>query len=379
MVKVLFPVVSFDYGGVITVNRQYSRILKKIGYQTILMGFEGSIPLKELSNDFSQVITLKTERSRNIIAKVIAVLKYRSELKKIISSSKKNELIFHISINEPFLIIMSIISAWKYKKISAVYGFYFLEKISQGARWYQIVLNWFLQYVQLIMATKITVLTQYSVKMIRNHFPLVDGAKMVMIPATLPRLPTISKSSLTHKPLSIFNYGRAEERKNIVSLLHAIAIINKLKIRAELIIAGTVKYYKYTNILDTYEQLNLFNSVNFLHSVNKKQVDYLFDQADVFVMPSKDLETFGITMLTSLSKGIPVIGTPIGSIYDVLSLVDDRLLCEDVTPNAIYKKILWYFNLTQSERKKLSIKSRLVVKKYYLDKHYIKTILNLYE
>ncbi len=373
MKTVIFPINSFEYGGVLSLNRQYSRILKKQGYQTIIIGLRGPLQGNAFESDFSQVITVSNVGT----FKLFHILRYRAALKKLIVSN--HETYLHFSTNEPFLVAMSISSLWKCTKISAVYGFYFLEKISQSAKWYRVVLDWCLQWLQLVVAKKITVLTPYSEKMIKNHFPKINNKKIITIPASLTKLPSMTKSSLHHKKLSIFNYGRAEERKNIDSLLIAFAKLRKKYPNAILTIASTVKYYKYTNLLDVYEQHNLFDSVRLLHSVNDQQVEYLFDQSDVFVMPSKELETFGVTMLTALSKGVPVIGTPVGSIFDVLSLVDKRLLCDDASPNAIYKSLLWYAKLSVKERKSLGNKSRLAVKKYFVDNKYEKLICELYD
>ncbi len=60
-----------------------------------------------------------------------------------------------------------------------------------------------------------------------------------------------------------------------------------------------------------------------------------YRQADFFVMPTKELEGFGLSTIEAFACGTPVIGTPVGANQGIIGGIDERLLSAEVTPEAL--------------------------------------------
>ena len=63
--------------------------------------------------------------------------------------------------------------------------------------------------------------------------------------------------------------------------------------------------------------------------------------ADAVVLPTEELEGFGILILESLAANKPIIGTPVGAIPETLVKVDERLLTRGTDPDSLAEKLRW--------------------------------------
>jgi glycosyltransferase involved in cell wall biosynthesis len=80
--------------------------------------------------------------------------------------------------------------------------------------------------------------------------------------------------------------------------------------------------------------------VRLLGRVGEDDVPDLYAAADIFVLPSRDLEGFGLVTLEALASGTPVIATPIGANPEVLSGLDPDLLPAGTGPEAIAERLV---------------------------------------
>lgn len=78
----------------------------------------------------------------------------------------------------------------------------------------------------------------------------------------------------------------------------------------------------------------LGDAVRFVGFVDGEDLARLYRAADV-VLCTSEFENWSVSILEALASGTPVVGTPRGSIPDLLGLVDRRLVASDVTPEAI--------------------------------------------
>ncbi|MFB6356659.1 MAG: glycosyltransferase family 4 protein [bacterium] len=60
--------------------------------------------------------------------------------------------------------------------------------------------------------------------------------------------------------------------------------------------------------------------------VSEEQLPYYYQSADLFVMPTQELEGFGLVILEALSSGVPVLATDVGGIPEILKPLDPNLL-----------------------------------------------------
>jgi glycosyltransferase involved in cell wall biosynthesis len=66
--------------------------------------------------------------------------------------------------------------------------------------------------------------------------------------------------------------------------------------------------------------------VRFPGSVPDEALPDYYRAADLFVLPSRGLEAFGLVTLEALASGLPVVGTDVGGTGEILRPLDPRLV-----------------------------------------------------
>lgn len=106
--------------------------------------------------------------------------------------------------------------------------------------------------------------------------------------------------------------GRVETNKGIYNLINAVLNLKNKIPDIQLIIAGTGN--EYTPILQRIEAENLGNTISAVGFVAYKNIGNYYDSANILVVPSLDMEQFGLIGIEGLASGIAVIGSDIGGI-----------------------------------------------------------------
>ena len=88
-------------------------------------------------------------------------------------------------------------------------------------------------------------------------------------------------------------------------------------------------------------ELGIADRVTFIGFVPDPVLPDLYRACDLFVLPTAAEENFGLIILEAAACGCPVIGTPVGSIPEVLGDLSPAFLCDAATPEAIAEKIQW--------------------------------------
>ncbi|MDP8223475.1 MAG: glycosyltransferase family 4 protein [Candidatus Lernaella stagnicola] len=86
-------------------------------------------------------------------------------------------------------------------------------------------------------------------------------------------------------------------------------------------------------------QRGIADRVRFLGFVPDEDLPRLYRAADLFVVPTRAEENFGLIVLEAAACGTPVAATPAGSLPEVLAVADDRYLAGDVTAAALSEVI----------------------------------------
>ncbi|HTX12194.1 MAG TPA: glycosyltransferase family 4 protein [Solirubrobacteraceae bacterium] len=86
--------------------------------------------------------------------------------------------------------------------------------------------------------------------------------------------------------------------------------------------------------------LGLAASVLLLGRVSEDDLLAWYRRADLFVLPTQELEGFGISTIEALSCGTPAVGTPVGGTPEILAEVDSRLLAASRSPRDLATAIV---------------------------------------
>jgi len=108
-------------------------------------------------------------------------------------------------------------------------------------------------------------------------------------------------------------------------------------------------------------EFDLETWIKLVGSIEDDLLPYYYQAADIFILPTKCLEGFGLATVEALSCGRPVLGTPVGATPEILKPLDEDLLFESIDPKAMSEKIITYINKPKRELDELGIKCRQYV------------------
>jgi glycosyltransferase involved in cell wall biosynthesis len=122
----------------------------------------------------------------------------------------------------------------------------------------------------------------------------------------------------------LFTARRLVPRTGVRELVKAMPAIREQLPRAHLAVAGDGPLR--ADIEVDISELGLHESVRLLGRVSEQDLVAWYRSASLFVMPTQELEGFGISTIEALACGTPAVGTSVGAIPEVLAPIDSRLL-----------------------------------------------------
>jgi glycosyltransferase involved in cell wall biosynthesis len=117
------------------------------------------------------------------------------------------------------------------------------------------------------------------------------------------------------------------------NLLRAVALLHTQGRRVFLVVGG--KGPLAASLAALSADLSIADYVRFAGFIPEADLPAYYQAADLFVLPTLDLEGFGLITLEALACGTPVVGTPVGSTAELLGDFDARWLATGTDPRAI--------------------------------------------
>jgi glycosyltransferase involved in cell wall biosynthesis/SAM-dependent methyltransferase len=124
-----------------------------------------------------------------------------------------------------------------------------------------------------------------------------------------------------------------EARMGLDTLIHAQAGLVRATPDARLLIGGAGSHR--AALERQVGELGLDKHVTFLGFVPDADLPRYYQAADVFVLPTRELEGFGLVTAEALACGTPVLGTPVGATPELLETLDPGLVFQDATAGAM--------------------------------------------
>jgi N-acetyl-alpha-D-glucosaminyl L-malate synthase BshA len=136
--------------------------------------------------------------------------------------------------------------------------------------------------------------------------------------------------------------GRLIDVKGVDYLIRAFPSVLEKQSNARLLIVGSGP--RKADLVSASERLGLQDEVIFQDAVSQEELVRYYSMADVFVLPSVttdegETEGLGVVLLEAMACGVPVIGSAIGGIPDIIKDGETGLLVQQKDPGDLAEKI----------------------------------------
>jgi glycosyltransferase involved in cell wall biosynthesis len=167
---------------------------------------------------------------------------------------------------------------------------------------------------------------------------------------------------------------RAHHYKGLATLFQAVGGLSREDVRLLVVGEGELR--------ETYrlqaEKMGIGRQTIFAGSVSDSDLPAYYRSADIFILPSHVLESFGMVLVEAMACGIPVIATNLPGVRSVVSDGEDGFLIPPMRADSLAEKIL--FMLDHSEiRKEMGIRGRKKAETKYAWRRIAPRLLRMYE
>lgn len=137
-------------------------------------------------------------------------------------------------------------------------------------------------------------------------------------PAALKRA-VRAQLNLPEDRIILFTVRNMRRRMGLSNLIGAVAELKDEMHDLFLVIAGKGELENDLKALA--DRLNLNGKILFPGFVPEENLPFYYQASDIFVLPTEQLEGFGLVTLEALSSGLPVLGTPVGATPEILARI----------------------------------------------------------
>lgn len=220
-------------------------------------------------------------------------------------------------------------------------------------------------------AKKVIVPTE-SVKMDLIEIYKADAEKIVVVPHGVSPLPSVTavqvknfykKHGLSQKEPLFFFIGRLESKKNLLTLVEAWSIVQKMYSKGRLMLAG-MNGHGFEEIAARIEKEGLSESILTPGYISEVEASCLFHSATCFIFPSRE-EGFGLPVLQAFEAGCLVIASDIPPLREVAG--DAALFADPGYPKDFAEQMMRILE-DDKLRADLALKAAAQLKKFSWEK-----------
>ena len=195
-------------------------------------------------------------------------------------------------------------------------------------------------------SNRIIVLSEYTKDKLESTYGL-PSAKIRVIPGGVDLnrfIPHDDKQNLRNRlgipkgHFTLLTIRNLEHRMGLESLILAFKKVVENKTDTLLIMGGEGPLAPELKSLA--RKAGIADSVRFTGFIPEEELPSYYQVADLFVLPTRELEGFGLVTLEALASGLPVLGTPVGGTNEILAHMGPEFLFSDATPDSMARLIL---------------------------------------
>jgi glycosyltransferase involved in cell wall biosynthesis len=147
----------------------------------------------------------------------------------------------------------------------------------------------------------------------------------------------LRKSLINEKKYLFITIRRLEKRMGIDSLILACSELKKKTNDFMLIIGG--KGYQNDYLKEMIYKYKCEDNIKLIGFIPEDLIAKYLSSSDLFILPSIELEGFGLVVLESMACGTPVLTSPYGGAPEVIGKFDRELILSSVDPTVISAKL----------------------------------------
>jgi glycosyltransferase involved in cell wall biosynthesis len=178
----------------------------------------------------------------------------------------------------------------------------------------------------------------------------------------------------------ILSVGYFIERKGFEYLIRAMSYVLRKHSNVKLTIVGSGPLEK--KLKDLLKELKLEDKVKIIKNVSDQELLNLYNSSNLFVLPSiidsqGNTEGLGLVLMEAMACGLPVIGSNVGGIPDIIKDGDTGLLVEEKDVDGLSRTIL---DLIKDEelRKRIALEGYNEVRRNFSWEKIAKSYLKVY-
>jgi glycosyltransferase involved in cell wall biosynthesis len=129
------------------------------------------------------------------------------------------------------------------------------------------------------------------------------------------------------------------------------------------------------------DALGLRKRIRFVGFIPEAELPLYYQAADFFILPTAQLEGFGLVTVEALASGLPVLGTRVGGTPEILEPLDPTWLFDTPEPAAMAERIVTIvreFSPTSARYGILAIRCRRRVEEHYTWTRHLDQLERLY-
>lgn len=283
-----------------------------------------------------------------------------------------------LHIHQPLIaIVVHLILPRHLERIYHFHSFWFEEKISHSKGspiegmtcWLKMKLEkWILKKMD-----RYIVLSEYSAQKLSEHVPT---EKIVKIPGSINLKDWLPKADFIDKPnIKFLCVRRLDPRMGIDILLKGFANLVKEHPNCELNIIGTGRYEAFLKELA--ESLGIKEQCCFLGRVPDEELLKAMHNHDCMVIPTLQLEGFGMVVLEALATGLPVLATRVGGLSEFEKYEEVFHTIEQPTVEDLTEGLKWTIQHYYGA-KDIAKKCRRVVEDNFATEKVIDSLIRVY-
>jgi len=223
--------------------------------------------------------------------------------------------------------------------------------INRAIRRLNIISRRLLERKVLSRSDRIIVLSNYTAQKLNENYS-IPHSKVSMLPGgvDLDRYFPVDDRRNLRRALDIpldkwilFSVRNLVPRMGLENLLHAFGKVADTLPDTYLVIGGKGPLKDALTALTN--TLGLNERVRFTGFIPDEQLCSYYRMADIFILPTLELEGFGLVTLEAMASGLPVLGTPVGGTKEILDRFDSNFLFSDTSADSIADLIIRKYHL----------------------------------